>query len=75
MSRYSSSGSHSHRCQDLGHGDFRLSWMVDRYYSGSRLRHPRWCTRDTDATGARRFCKKWKIELPTSLAAVEKEIQ
>lgn len=64
MSRFGSSGSTGHTISDLGHGDYRLHWSVDRYYEGSRLRHPRACSRDTDFTGAVRFAKKhgcWRM--------------
>lgn len=64
MSRFSSAGSYGHAIQRLGNDHFRLSWVVDRYYPTSRLRHPRVCTRDTDEAGARRFAKRWGVPLP-----------
>lgn len=64
MSRYSSSGSYGHKIQNLGHGDYRLFWMVDRYYTGTRGRFPRRCQRDTDLKGAQRFAKRWKVKIP-----------
>lgn len=67
MSRHRSSGSYGHSISSLGHGDWRLSWTVDRHYSGSRLRHPRGASRDTDAAGALRFCKRWGIPIPDKL--------
>lgn len=66
MSRYSSSGSYGHQCvyhPEWG-GYYRISWTVDRYYASSRLRFPRTCSRDTDRIGARKFCKKWGLEMP-----------
>jgi hypothetical protein len=63
MGRYTSTGSTDHHCQRLGYG-FRISWVVDRYYAGSRLRFPTRYSRDTDAAGAQRFCKKWGIKFP-----------
>lgn len=64
MSRHNSSGSRGHAIQHIGHGIYRLYWTVDRYYANSRLRHPRSYSRDTDEAGARRFAKRWDIELP-----------
>lgn len=64
MSRHRSAGSYGHRIQLLMRDCYRLSWMVDRYYSGSRLRFPRQSTRDTDEKGARTFAKKWGVEMP-----------
>lgn len=69
MSRYTSSGSSGHHCEYIPSfgGYYRLSWEVDYYYSGSRLRFPRQFSRDTDEDGARRFCKKWGLPLPDNL--------
>jgi hypothetical protein len=64
MSRYSSSGSTQHAIQRFGSDDFRLSWVVDFHYSGSRLRFPRRFTRDTDRAGALRFAKRWGVRMP-----------
>lgn len=58
MSRHQSSGSQGHSITSIGWGDYRLHWSVDRYYPGSRLRHPRSCHRDTDLAGAIRFALK-----------------
>lgn len=76
MSRYKPSGSTSHSISSLGYGDYRLHWAVDRYYEGSRLRHPRSCHRDTDEAGAIRFARKhgcWKMpdEIRAALAPVK----
>jgi hypothetical protein len=68
MSRHSSAGSYGHRIQRLGAGDYRLTWMVDRYYSGSRLRYPTNYSRLTDAQGARRFARKWGLNMPFGVA-------
>ena len=64
MGRYSPGYSYQHRIQRLGRDDFRLSWLVDRYYSGSRLRFPTRTTRDTDRAGAERFAAKWDVAMP-----------
>lgn len=66
MSRHNSSGSYDRHCQCLSrvHGEYQLSWVVDRYYESSRLRFPREYHRDTDEKGARRFCKRWNITFP-----------
>jgi hypothetical protein len=58
MGRHSSAAAYGHAVSDLGGGDYRLHWTVDRYYAGSRLRHPRPCHRDADFAGAVRFAKK-----------------
>jgi hypothetical protein len=65
MSRHNNPSSRGHRVKfvpDWG-GYYFLSWTVDRYYPGSRLRHPSSHTRETDRKGAERFAKKWKIEI------------
>jgi len=57
--------SYNHHCHLTSWGYWRMSWTVDRYYSGSRLRFPRVATRDTaDEKAARRFCKKHNIPFP-----------
>ena len=67
MGRFSGSTSYGHRIREMG-GYYRLSWATDRYYAGSRLRHPRTTERDTDEKGAERFAKKWGISTPTKNA-------
>jgi len=63
MSRYNSRTSYGHDCSYRRRWDYyEISWVVDFYYHGSRLRFPRTFTRDTDEKGARKFCKKWDIE-------------
>ena len=62
MGRYSVQYSKGHRCHKFGVDDFRISWVVDRYYTGSRLRFPTTYSRDTDEAGAKRFCKKHGID-------------
>lgn len=64
MGRHSSNPSYGHRIAQLGRDWYRLSWRQDRYYTGSRLRHPRVYSRDADEKGARRFAKKWNIQMP-----------
>ena len=64
MSRYSSSGSTGHGIQRFGPDEFRISWVVDFYYRGSRLRWPRQFTRDTDRAGALRFSRRWGVPMP-----------
>lgn len=53
--------SYAHRIRKIGNDHYRLSWTVDFKYPNSRLRHPRGFSRDTDAAGAKRFAKKWKL--------------
>ena len=52
-----------HRVSFISDGVWRLMWTVDRYYAGSRQRHPRVAWRDTDREGAQRFCAKWGIPM------------
>jgi len=62
MSR-NNSGSYGHRCRHVGHGEYEISWTYDRKYVGSRLRYPQTLRRRTDEAGARRFCKRWGVEI------------
>lgn len=64
MGRYSPSSSYCHRLQRLGHDWYRISWVVDRYFASSRLRHPYSFERDTGEAGAKRFARKWGLDLP-----------
>jgi hypothetical protein len=64
VSRHRASGSYGHRIQRFGGDHYRLTWTVDRYYAGDRLRYPRRGTRDTDEAGAKRFAKRWGIDMP-----------
>jgi hypothetical protein len=64
VGRFRSAGSYAHSIQRIGPDHYRLSWAVDRYYAGSRLRFPRTDWRDTDTAGAKRFAKKWNVDLP-----------
>lgn len=50
MSRYHPGRSYGHGVQRLGHDCYRVSWEVDRYYAGSRLR----------------FANKWDCRFPES---------
>ncbi len=63
MGRYTGSNAKGHKVLDLGHGTYRLSWVIDRYYPRSRLRHPTGYSRITDEAGAKRLCKKWGVEI------------
>jgi hypothetical protein len=71
VGRYSTNSSTRHHIQKLGHDCYRLAWTQDRYYKDSRLRHPTRYTRDTDEKGARRFAKRWAIQMPEERAEVE----
>lgn len=73
---------YGHRIQRIDDDFYRLSWTVDHKYANSRLRYPRAMSRDSDAAGAKRFAKKWDLELPPELATAaasqvtqEEEIQ
>lgn len=63
MSRYRSAKAYGQRIVLRG-GYYEMSWVVDFYINGSRLRYPRGFTRETDKAGAERFCKKWDIDMP-----------
>jgi len=66
MSRFNSGGAYGFRCnrQEIcGTHFWCMSWTVDRYYKGDRLRYPHNYSRDTeDERAARRFCKRHKLE-------------
>ncbi len=67
MGRYDSNNSYGFRCRYMKtpwDNYYIVSWVVDRYYSDSRLRFPRRCSRETDEAGAIRFCKKHEINMP-----------
>jgi hypothetical protein len=55
---------YGHRIQRIGWDHYRLAWVHDRKYAGSRLRWPRAITRDTDRIGAERFAAKWGCKMP-----------
>jgi hypothetical protein len=63
MSRFRSSDAYGQRVKRWGQY-YEISWVVDYYYRGSRLRYPRGFSRETDKKGAERFCKKWHIDMP-----------
>lgn len=67
MGRHSSASSYGHRIKDTGDGFYRLFWVVDHHYPSSRLRHPRSYSRDTDVDGAKRFAKKWGLDMSKAL--------
>ncbi len=71
MSRHRSQTSTGHRIKLLGSGDYRISWTVDYYYPGVRIRFPRTCQRHTDRAGAERFAKRWNVKMPEARAATE----
>jgi hypothetical protein len=64
VSRHRPAGGYAHRWHRIARDHYRLSWSYDRYYPGSRLRHPQAMTRDTDYAGAVRFARKWEIAPP-----------
>ncbi len=70
MSRYSSSGGKNYVCRKIGNDQYgyKISWMVDYYYAGSRLRYPRSFSRITDLKGAMRFCRKHRIDIKDTLS-------
>jgi hypothetical protein len=70
MGRFRGANVHGYAVTRIGTDHWRLFWAVDRYYSGSRLRHPVHYRRDTDDAGALRFVKKHKLPIPDALLAV-----
>lgn len=64
MGRYSANPSKQHRIANLGHDNYQISWICDRYYQGSRLRFPTVYRRFTDRAGAERFANKWNVPMP-----------
>ena len=58
---------YGHSIKRIGTDHYRLSWTIDRKVAGKRLRFPTTTTRDTDAAGAVRFAKKWKLDIPEEL--------
>jgi len=62
MSRHNKQRSYGHRIQYFGTNTYRVSWVVDRYCAGSRLRYPTSYSRATNKAGAMRFAKKWKCK-------------
>jgi hypothetical protein len=58
------SKSYGHRVRKIAYDHFRLSWVVDFKCAGSRLRHPRIYSRDTDSAGGERFAKRWGLGWP-----------
>ena len=64
VTRARSGGSYGHRILRERADEYVISWRYDRYYAGSRLRHPTGRSRDTNRKGAKRFAKRWNIEMP-----------
>lgn len=64
MGRYSPSKATGHRIKRLFPGCYEISWVVDRYVKGSRLRFPTEYRRETDLAGAKRFARKHEITPP-----------
>ena len=55
---------YGHDIQWIADDHYRLSWAIDRKYPSSRLRFPTSFSRDTDEKGARRFARKWGLDVP-----------
>lgn len=64
MTRHRPSGSYGHRIVKERDDEYVISWHYDRYYTGTRGRFPQRRSRDTDLAGARRFAKRWGLEVP-----------
>lgn len=66
---YADSDAYGFRCHKNDNqwcDDYIISWSVDFTYPGDRLRYPRHFKRFTDLAGAKRFCKKHDIPMPTT---------
>ncbi len=59
-------GSYGHSIQRMGGGLYRIAWSFDM--DCGRHRSPIRHERITDAAGAKRFAKKWDLEMPTEVA-------
>ena len=61
--RHRQQRSFGHECRPLirGSSNYKISWAVNRYCKGSRLRFPTKYSRTTDEAGARRFCRRWGL--------------
>ena len=68
MGRHTPSSAYDHVIKRVSADHYRISWVVDRHYASSRLRHPTAVWRDTDESGALRFCKKHGLTFPTPTA-------
>jgi hypothetical protein len=63
MGRYTGGNSYDHWIRRDG-GEYTIGWTVDFYYPSSRLRFPRGFKRWTDEAGAKRFARKWGLNMP-----------
>ncbi len=61
MSRHNPGGGYGHHARKITTDTWEISWMFDRYYTGSRLRYPQHMSRITDRAGAERFVRKWGL--------------
>ena len=61
MGRYSKSNAYSFNIKKIDIETYILSWIVDYYYSNSRLRFPRRFSRVTNRRGAIKFSKKHNV--------------
>lgn len=64
MSRHSRQTAYGQRIKKLFSDCYEISWTVDRYYAGNRLRFPSGYSRTTNEKGGRRFAKKWGLDFP-----------
>lgn len=62
--RHKSQSAYGQILRRVGDDYWYISWVVDRYYAGSRLRHPTVYRRHTDDAGAVRFAKRHGLQLP-----------
>jgi hypothetical protein len=58
------SGSRRHSIRRERDDEYVISWCVEHKYSGSRILHHRWFSRDTNRKGAERFAEKWGVAMP-----------
>lgn len=65
------SNSYDHDCRYIRDNLYRILWIVDIKYR--RIRYPHQYSRLTDESGAKRFCKRWNIEMPMDKSESEPE--
>lgn len=66
------SGGYGHRVRRCADDEYVISWSWDTKIKGSRLRWPRTMSRFTDEAGARRFAKKWGLDMPAAARSLER---
>jgi len=63
MSRFGKQESYNHKCKHIDNDVYRISWVIDAYKKGDRLRYPHVYEKYTNTAGAERFCKKHNCKI------------